>query len=292
MDPPTTMRPWPDCPLAVAYGLGVDSTAMLIEFVHRGIRPDLILFADTGGEKPETYAYLPVIQRYLKTVGFPAIVTVRYVPKRASYHTLEQQCLTTATLPSLAYGGKSCSLKYKRTPQDKYILQAYPPAEIMRRGQRVVRAIGFDATERRRTFAHVVKAIGLDAGEEHRLTWMQPTADKVRRPGREEWLDRHFFVYWYPLIEWGYDRARCQQIIKQAGLPVPMKSACFFCPASKKQEILWLQEHHPELLERALDIERNAQAKLTSVKGLGRSYSWEAYLSKLDRTPLFDCCGS
>ena len=48
------VRPWPDCPLAVAYGSGVDSTAMLIEFVRRGILPDLILFADTGGEKPKT----------------------------------------------------------------------------------------------------------------------------------------------------------------------------------------------------------------------------------------------
>ena len=45
--------PHPDCPLVVAYGLGVDSTAMLIEFVRRGIRPDLILFADTGGEQPQ-----------------------------------------------------------------------------------------------------------------------------------------------------------------------------------------------------------------------------------------------
>jgi hypothetical protein len=62
--------------LVVAYGLGVDSTAMLIEFAHRGIRPDLILFADTGGEKPETYAYLPTIQRYLADAGFPAVVSV------------------------------------------------------------------------------------------------------------------------------------------------------------------------------------------------------------------------
>jgi hypothetical protein len=43
-------RPYPDCPLVVAYGLGVDSTAMLVEFARRGIRPDLILFADTGGD--------------------------------------------------------------------------------------------------------------------------------------------------------------------------------------------------------------------------------------------------
>ena len=104
---PSPPRPWPGCPLVVAYGLGVDSTAMLVEFARRGVRPDLILFADTGGEKPETYAYLPVIQKYLTRVGFPAVVTVRYQPTRARYHTLEEQCLHTGTLPSLAYGGKS-----------------------------------------------------------------------------------------------------------------------------------------------------------------------------------------
>jgi 3'-phosphoadenosine 5'-phosphosulfate sulfotransferase (PAPS reductase)/FAD synthetase len=101
------VRPYPHCPLVVAYGLGVDSTAMLIEFAHRAIRPDLILFADTGGEKPETYAYLPVIQEYLARIGFPPVITVRYVPTRAVYHTLKAQCLHTGTLPSLAYGGKS-----------------------------------------------------------------------------------------------------------------------------------------------------------------------------------------
>ncbi len=101
------MRPWPDCPLVAAYGLGVDSTAMLIEFVHRGIRPDHILFADTGGEKPETYQYLRVIRPFLARSGFPDVTVVRYQPKRAVYHTLEEQCLHTGTLPSLAYGGKS-----------------------------------------------------------------------------------------------------------------------------------------------------------------------------------------
>src|SRR5690348_17810654 len=132
--PTPALRPYPDSPLVVAYGLGVDSTAMLVEFAHRNICPDLILFADTGGENPETYQYLPVIQNYLAGVGFPAVVMVRYQPTRAVYHTLEGQCLHTGTLPSLAYGGKSCSLKWKRTPQDKFILARFPPAEILRRG--------------------------------------------------------------------------------------------------------------------------------------------------------------
>jgi 3'-phosphoadenosine 5'-phosphosulfate sulfotransferase (PAPS reductase)/FAD synthetase len=105
--PASGLRPYPDCPLVVAYGLGVDSTAMLVELAHLEIRPDLILFADTGGEKPETYQYLGVIQPYLQEVGFPEVTVVRYQPKRAVYDTLEDQCLHTGTLPSLAYGGKS-----------------------------------------------------------------------------------------------------------------------------------------------------------------------------------------
>jgi hypothetical protein len=79
-------------------------------------------------------------------------------------------------------------------------------------------------------------------------------------------------------------------VIADAGLPVPIKSACFYCPASKKAEVICLRDHHPDLLERALAIERNAQAKLTSVKGLGRSYAWEAFLTKLDDLPLFPSC--
>jgi hypothetical protein len=37
-------------PLSVSYGLGVDSTAVLVGLVQTGIRPDLIMFADVGAE--------------------------------------------------------------------------------------------------------------------------------------------------------------------------------------------------------------------------------------------------
>jgi hypothetical protein len=288
MDPP---RPHPDWPLVVAYGLGVNSTAMLVEFAKREIRPDLILFADTGGEKPETYQYLPVIQQYLKEVNFPPVVTVRYEPKTAPYRTLEGQCLHTGTLPSLAYGGKSCSIKWKRQPQDAYILRSFPPDEV--KDRRVVRAIGFDASEGRRTYAGAVKAVGLDAGESHRLTCAKPkqtAGGQNRKSSREERLDREFFAYFYPLMDWGMDRAACERSIRDAGLPVPPKSSCWFCPASKKAEILWLRDRHPRLLQRALSIEANARPNLTSVKGLGRSYSWADFLDGVDRPPLFPDC--
>lgn len=51
-----------DRPLLVpAYGIGVDSTSVLVKLKRLGIRPDLILTADVGLEWPETYAYLPII---------------------------------------------------------------------------------------------------------------------------------------------------------------------------------------------------------------------------------------
>ena len=60
-------------PLVVAYGLGVDSTAMLIGLAHRGIRPDLILFADIGGEKPQTYLYASDLPAVASGRGFSAV---------------------------------------------------------------------------------------------------------------------------------------------------------------------------------------------------------------------------
>jgi hypothetical protein len=179
----------------VAYGLGVNSTAMLVEFASRSIRPDLILFADTGGEKPETYRYLRVIRPFLSKVGFPDVTVVRYQPKWATYHTLEEQCLHTATLPSLAYGGKSCSLKYKRYPQDRFILQVYPESQMRQAGGRVVRVLGYDAGEQRR----VVKAIGLDASEGPQVRWQSNQPREGEKLSRDHRLDRDYFSYWYPL---------------------------------------------------------------------------------------------
>jgi 3'-phosphoadenosine 5'-phosphosulfate sulfotransferase (PAPS reductase)/FAD synthetase len=45
-------------PHIVAFGGGVDSTAMVIGLVNRNQPIDLILFADTGAERPETYKHI------------------------------------------------------------------------------------------------------------------------------------------------------------------------------------------------------------------------------------------
>lgn len=213
-------------PLVVAYGGGVNSTAMLVEFSRRGIRPDLILFADTGGERPETYETVKAVSRWIVERGMPEIEVV------ASHSgPLEQDCLRRKALPSIAYGWKTCSDRWKIRPQQKRIREIY----------------GKNASWR--------QAIGYDAGESRRSK-MNPDT---------------LVTNWYPLIEWDIYREDCVEICKNARLPIA-KSSCFFCPSSKKAEVIELSEKHPELFKRATDMEENAE--LTSIKGLGRSYSW------------------
>jgi hypothetical protein len=66
-----------EVPLVIADGLGVNSTGLLIGLSRAEVRPDLILFADTGSEKPETYAYLDIRRQWLRRVGFPDLIVVR-----------------------------------------------------------------------------------------------------------------------------------------------------------------------------------------------------------------------
>lgn len=252
-------------PLVVSYGAGVDSTAMLVAMHARGELPDAILFADTGAEKPETYAYLPIIGAWLASVGFPEVTTVRYAPKVATYHTLGEKCLTNETLPSLAYGRHSCALVFKVAPQEAWLRTWAPAVEAWRAGLTVTKCIGYDAGPQ-------------DSRRCAKATRAQTNAPDAR------------YSYRYPLQAWGIDRAGCEALILGAGLPLPVKSACYFCPASKKSEILWLRDTHPHLFGAALAIEfsaLNGKHEHRSTRGLGRNFAW-ASLSEVDSSTVVD----
>ena len=68
------------------------------------------------------------------------------------------------------------------------------------------------------------------------------------------------------------------QAIQDAGLPLPGKSSCFFCPSMKRWEIRTLYHRYPDLLRRALAIEDAAMPNLTSVRGLGRNWAWRDFI--------------
>lgn len=222
--------------MLVAFGGGTNSTAMLVGLRERGERPDLILFSDTGGEKPHTYRHVEEVGLWCDLVGFPPIVTVR-----SPNTTLEADCLTRKTLPSIVYGWKTCSQRFKGEPQEKYVNNWPAAREAWARGEKISKLVGYDADE--------------------------PHRAKDYNDGK--------YAMRYPLIEWDWGRDECMEAITRAGLEQPGKSACFFCPSSKKDEIVDLGRRYPDLLRRAIDMEDNAELK--TVQGLGRGFSWRIF---------------
>ena len=104
----------------VAFGGGTNSTAMIIGMYQNEISIDLILFSDTGAERPHTYEYIELFEKWLVKHGLPKITRVHCVDKSGNRLTLEQECLRYGALPSIAYGYKKCSIKHKIGPQEKF----------------------------------------------------------------------------------------------------------------------------------------------------------------------------
>lgn len=262
-------------PLVVNLGMGTDSTALLVLLVeafeagNKEARPDLIIFANTGSEKKNTYAFLPAINAYLAKHNFPQVTVVAKVDRGLKHASLHEQCLTLLTMPSLAYGGKSCSLKWKVDEMEHFINRWDPALCAAAVGLPVIKAIGYDASP--------------------------ADLKRSKNPGDEK------EQFWYPLRDAGITRPQLIEIVNRAGLPQPGKSACFMCPASKRKEVLELLDNEPEKLALALKIEAGAllktakQGQLSSTIGLGRNWNWRAHLElaacdqleALDK--MFDC---
>ncbi|MBW2690666.1 MAG: hypothetical protein JRC99_12130 [Deltaproteobacteria bacterium] len=267
LDPPNKIKLPENSPVIVCYGGGVDSTAMLIAMRDAGIVPDLITFADVGGEKPDTYHYVRSMDSWLVKNGFPKVTWCKKITTdRVEYSDLEGNCVDNETLPSLAFGMKSCSIKWKAGPQDYHVkgCKSGPnkcdPHPIW--------------IESRETGIKPVKLIGYDSSP----------AD-IRRSGKIKTEDNDFF-YAYPLQDLGWKREDCVKRIAEEGLPVPIKSACFFCPASKKWELWWLAGAHPDLFERALVMEYRALVgKHSRFDEVEFGDSWENMIRNADRFP-------
>lgn len=108
-------------------------------------------------------------------------------------------------------------------------------------GSKVIKYIGFDATENDRA-----------AGKGSTYS-ANPKLNLCPRKGLPSYKDRYDVRY--PLIEAGITRSMCRDLIVKAGLPIPPKSACFFCPASKVQELKRLAIVDPAYYVLALAME-------------------------------------
>lgn len=208
---------------------------------------------------PHTYEHVAVMRDVVKQWWGVELLTVRKL-YQGRFEGLEGQCKRHNQMPSLAYGRRSCSMKYKHEPQDRALTKAMREAGA----NHARRAIGYDANESHRVKPEHKHERKLAAG----LTW----------------------AAWYPLIEWNWRREECVCAIKRHGLPQPGKSACFFCPAMKRREVMVLRDKHPELLQRALAIEDAAQETNRTPRGLGgKDQKWRTWIENDDaQSKLWD----
>lgn len=75
----------------------------------------------------------------------------------------------------------------------------------------------------------------------------------------------------YPLIDLRITRDRCMTIIRHAGLPVPPKSSCWFCPYHRPSVWTRMRADEPALFDQAADLEAELNRRRAD-RGQGPGY--------------------
>lgn len=229
---------------------GINTIALLVWLKRKGHRPDAIVMADPGRERQQTIDYRDnVANPWLARMGWPTVTVVSLIteaPFRPKAHkvqqrTLLQECQELKSVPSIAFGYKKCSLKYKARPSTWWCERQPFIKEAWARGEKVTRAIGYDADEENRA----------------RPEFMDPQ-------------EASRYLPWYPLLNAGIDRDGCEALILDEGLSLPGKSSCRWCPSNTLSEWRWLRDNDPEGWSEAIDMSRNAEIDEPDVVGLMR----------------------
>ena len=213
----------------ISYGGGVQSTAMCVLAIEGKMAPvDAALFANVGddSEHPATLVYVrDVAMPYFAGHGL-SIHELHKRNKDGQIITLMAR-LTKAGSRSLpipvrmsetgAPGTRSCTHDHKIAVVAKWLRE---------RG----------AT--RKNKAEV--CIG--------ISW-----DEIQRLGNKKL--KPYETVTYPLIDLRLTRTDCQRIIKRAGLPLPPKSSCYFCPFHRPSAWARMRRDEPELFDKSAALE-------------------------------------
>lgn len=199
------------------FGAGVQTTALAILISQGKVKVDRAIFADTGGEKPETYWYM---ENYTKPLFLEMGIPLQIVKNEQPYYQPDLYGFLWRLRDIPSVNQRHCSDHYKIRPIDRII------------GKNVEKVIGFSLDE----------------------------AYRAKR-------SRHKYVS-FPLIEMGMMAADCRFEISDYGWPTPLKSSCYFCPFQHPVEWLWLKKNHPDLFQKALDLEARYHDRKPQWKGV------------------------
>lgn len=233
----------------ISYGGGVQSTALLVLAAQRKIDYTTFLFANVGddSEHPKTLSYLrEVAVPYAAGAGLD-LQQLERRRRDGTTETLMQRLHRSDTrsipipvrMANGAPGRRSCTADFKIKVVGRWLRE-------------------HGAT----TQAPAIVGIGISLDEIHR-------ANRRRCEPHERIA--------YPLLDLGLRRLDCERIIEGAGLTVPAKSACFFCPF--RTVGAWRQQRRdePELFLKSARLEETINERRAAI---GRD---PAYLTRYGR---------
>jgi hypothetical protein len=226
----------------ISYGGGVQSTALIVLATQGkldeiiGGKVDAALFSNVGDDSEH-----PATLEYVRNVATPwalergvRVVELHRVMRDGSSRTLMQDLERDSRSINIpvrmangAPGNRNCTHTFKVQVVGKWL-----------------KANGANKNDR------AVVCIGI-------------STDEIQRVNNKRAMDYESPVY--PLIELGLDRSACMTLIKDAGLPVPPKSSCYFCPFHRPQQWSEMRRDEPELFWKAADLEKTLNQRRDSL---------------------------
>ncbi len=200
---------------------------------------DVFVFANVGNdsENPGTLSYrenyaIPFAARHriqMKTVQ------KTWDGKPDSIYRLIYRTPLSQPLPMYKSGGTpdahSCSVEFKAKQLDKWC----------------------------KPFGKATVGIGISTDEFKRA---RSEGWHTKYGKRELGFQKRFYQ---PLLHVKMTRNDCIAVINQAGLPIPPRSSCWFCPVRKPSEWIEMKKNDPELFQKACDLESHINTKRGSI---------------------------
>ncbi len=217
----------------ISYGGGVQSTCLLVLAGTGRLAVDAALFANVGDDSEH-----PATLRYVRQVAIPwaaehgvPVHVLNRTKRDGATETLWGRLMRpgSRSLPipvrmsNGAPGTRSCTADFKIRVVGKWLKQ-------------------HGATANQPATVH----IGISVDEIQRAN--------TRRAEPHERIT-------YPLLDLGWRRIDCMRVISDAGLPVPPKSSCFFCPFHRPSVWMAMRAEEPELFNRACHLEDTLNAR-------------------------------
>lgn len=228
-------------PVVVSYGGGVQSNALLVMAARGELVCDAFLFCNVGddSENPDTLRYVrDVAMPYAETHGIRLIELQRV--RRSGPATLYQELTAPASrsiripvrMSNGAPGNRGCTADWKI---------------------RVVARWCWANGARASKPATVMLGISLDE-------WQRVNESRIG-----------YVRNAYPLVDRRLSRQDCMNLITRAGLPIPPKSSCWFCPMRKLSAWREMHDRQPDQFARAAELEQTINERRAR---LGKDNVW------------------